>query len=576
MNSVSPQLLSPRVSTPPDSSPPPKLEAEDYLGAHSRKKLKGKRGRKGRKHYEKRNASDETHSSQKLLSSGPPTLASRSSYRTSHGSIQQEESSPSPSEGPLQKSATFPRLGSYGDAQQPTVLRIHTLMNATLEQTPTKTHSLALESLKRYDPQESHNGDGRLRRLSESIATTLGKYRPKDLGTTPRHAVDDHPRRTSFGQTNPNRATLMSEGNIPYGANKPASITLRKPSKAVTSPSSHAPGRMTDLPLAMSPVDSKAFSELVAFRSTVLGSEIAGYEEDLPAQTGLSTRASTISFGNSDRATPKGLVDFGKSPNGKRSPPASTVLTFTDTHVAPGTFTVDTRSRRASVASGFQSRRLSVVQLFSRDSIHEVIWREGESTSDSSSPNQTSAFRGGTESSPASASCNKDSLCDGDFHVHQVPRSQSDLPKDPSSGQFDQQMLNWTWDNNDTLLKPTNEDHSTSSCKAHSGSNNATASCDNSMSQHDSERHPSSDIRSAAARYTQRQNFQSNSKGSSTQSQRSKNAKEDEISEESTSLANGPPKRRLSSHPFATARTGESGGTGSSIGRSSHQKLAKS
>lgn len=73
---------------------------------------------------------------------------------------------------------------------------------------------------------------------------------------------------------------------------------------------------------------------------------------------------------------------------------ASNALTFTDIHIAPGTFLVDPKSRRHSLVVAEQSpRRISVVRFRSRISVHEIIWREDETTSDSSltSSSRTSA-----------------------------------------------------------------------------------------------------------------------------------------------------------------------------------------
>lgn len=133
-------------------------------------------------------------------------------------------------------------------------------------------------------------------------------------------------------------------------------------------------------------------SELLAFYSSPT-------LEKRPTLTGLSSPQSlkvprslkeqpTIAFGiesQSVRRRSKSVSQFSDISNARRcSPPAEAALTFTDVHVAPGSFAVGPKSRKQSHEPTEFSRRISTVQILSRDSVHEVIWREDETTSDSS------------------------------------------------------------------------------------------------------------------------------------------------------------------------------------------------
>lgn len=446
MTSIGSHLLSPPVSTPPASSPPPKLESEDYVGVKTKKRQWGRKGKgRGRKQRRGQEASDETIASPVAVKSGPSTLASRDSYGTAYNSSQKDPKHYHPIECTLPRSATFPNTGGPRNAQQPTLLRIHTLMHASTEPKANKeTHSLALESLRRYDCQRGQQANSKLRRLSESLETAIGKVMPMDRNPTMRSLGNKSSRGTQPATLGLDQSDQIPKDNL-MSTNTPASITLRKPSKAVTLMSSPVPETMANSPVAVSSVDSKIeYSELVAFRSIVKGSNTLGEPEKIPLHSKVRTRSSTISLGSSERESPKGLIERDDLKSTRRSRTASTVLTFADTHVTLGIFAAEPKRRQASVASGFQSRRLSMVQLLSSDSIHEIIWREGESTSDSSSPNRASAEHAGSSSRRESAPY-EDSMSGGKSRGNKDTKVHCSGLNNAVLNSLDQQMLEWTW-----------------------------------------------------------------------------------------------------------------------------------
>ena len=64
---------------------------------------------------------------------------------------------------------------------------------------------------------------------------------------------------------------------------------------------------------------------------------------------------------------------------------ADPAITVADVHVSPGTFITNNTSTRASPGRSEVLQRVSTIQFRSRRSVHEVIWREDETTSVSTS-----------------------------------------------------------------------------------------------------------------------------------------------------------------------------------------------
>ena len=129
--------------------------------------------------------------------------------------------------------------------------------------------------------------------------------------------------------------------------------------------------------------------------------------------------------------------------------PAEAALTFADVHVAPGSFAVEPRSRRASLNPAECLRRISVVHFRSHNSFHEVIWREDETTSggslarDSTSPPRQGCFSRSDTLGPE----REDSLMQKPGSANKSQDSY--LPVAPVStpnvGRPQEALLHWSW-----------------------------------------------------------------------------------------------------------------------------------
>ena len=355
------------------------------------------------------------------------------------------------------RKSTFPPLGSiHGSIQQPTLLRINTLMSTEIDtRTENESRSPASESLRRLSLSKVSQEKSTLRRLSENLATTLDRVRqqlPPSIAPANNRTSSQTHNVADPGSTR-RRSEELQASSFRQGTilENPVSIILRKASKApglLHSSSTPALSESDDAHRITEPRNS--FSELISFRTTLLSPAAESPPKSRPENA--RTRSSTLTFSSSSGAgTPKALIKFDEASCKKSTPTASTALTFTDTHVAPGTFVLNAESQQASIISGSPSRRLSLVQIKSRDSVHEVIWSEGESRSDSgSSPSRPmSTTREEVEpldhdEAPSRAQGNllKNAAFGSDSQEHTHPYMARRV-KTLSS--LDQTLLQWVW-----------------------------------------------------------------------------------------------------------------------------------
>lgn len=196
----------------------------------------------------------------------------------------------------------------------------------------------------------------------------------------------------SLGYREGNRRLPSSQkGKTFPGLVTPSSITLRKASNANESLPEYARSSMT----ASVGLEDDQFrspdappSELLAFYSSTTN-EVEDVVLSIFPSPGVSGSQSApkerLSTTKSSPPNPMLPLNMQSTKIQGRSALAASATTFTDVHIAPGTFAVESKPRKQSVLQ-MQSppRRISVVQFHTRNSVHEVIWREDETTSDSS------------------------------------------------------------------------------------------------------------------------------------------------------------------------------------------------
>ena len=609
VTSNSSNFLSPPISDTYSISPPPKPEAEDYLGARIRHRHKGKhRVGRGRKQRKTREDSEETNSSaQFLLKSYSSTCDSPESYCTSCGSVSEVGNIANPANNPLQKRPTFPNQLSSERSLSPTPLRVHHLPARRSEAIPVeKTESPALISLRRLSQTGGRSDNNGFRRLSRTLTSTLGMFRPRliragdqssndverEASTPPVLQSNTETEQTSQNEGHSLKLARNKASNVIDVPELPLTIVLRKASAALVS---HTANDNT-LKASRDPSDlhkqetidepRNYFPELVAFRSTLLvGSDTRSTPfETTTDQENTVTRVSSSSQCRTDKDKLKTLISIDEPKIRPRSDTAGTALTLADIYVAPGTFVVDPKSRRTSIVSGQLSRRLSVVQFRSRNSIHEIIWREDESSSGSCSSKNVSP-QDAEPSSRIERISNR--VYSSSSNISQADSFRHDGLGEPIVGSYSigEHLFQWSWGKQLPFTAVQHDDNVSQLLVPESNVRNGSASYldkegKRSVSEGDSvvsfppllernctadwQQHLLVDINDPTTGRTQRSPCLPASQSVHTATTKTN---------ETESRHNDRGTRKYSSRPYAPARTAESGRTGSSIGCSSRQRL---
>lgn len=334
--------------------------------------------------------------------------------------------------------------------------------------TQDQTRSPAINRLRRfsqYDIAEQAPAHIVIRRLSNAVAATFTTLRSKSsylLKDEQEPLVSGLPKSLRSGSTSyddgPFQVFDRRRTSLPKHIKTPASITVRKASVAYDSLSRSAnrpprtmKRRSTNF---QSPVQIHPPSvELVAFYSE--------HRQDPAAHGGsLLSDLEKIDTGNlrqnRGRANSRARRMDDQAEN-QYSGVADCAVTFADVHVAPGTFATDSIAKKASMTAEEVPQRVSTVQFRSRNSVHEVVWREDEtvsgssmscSSNGSSSPNQTTQFCTIADASSASGNSTIGSrvITEGGFPIPFLREEEiqgHDEPRD-SLSQF-------TWDLNGVM-----------------------------------------------------------------------------------------------------------------------------
>lgn len=411
-------------------SPPPREEADDYLNAHRHRKCRKRAGRHSR-HY--RNTVEEAEVSSLALRSPEPTtrlISDRcgscgASTKASDGESASDATLPPENKEQLKLNTNIP-WNSQSTAEFDAV-RVPTWspfdIPATENRDPENrdVESPAVNALRSLSQPLTPDTESRiLRRVSTAFGATFGFLTSgkgsMDSSETSRKrstaSREEGQHRNNFSERRcpSRRTTFKGLKGATTTLETPATITLRKASNMfVPSPVTSSLSTSVVNGDAYTPDSHASTSELLAFYATPVVAREKPWRFGGPSLE-ISDSSQNVQVGapwNQDVSSPSEPRISSSIGQFKHtdcySSPAENTLTFTDVHTAPGSFAVESRSRKSSLTFPESLRRVSVVHFRSRNSIHEVIWREDEATSgssfasDSSSPpNQESRAKSST------------------------------------------------------------------------------------------------------------------------------------------------------------------------------------
>ena len=339
----------------------------------------------------------------------------------------------------------------------------------------------SLRSLSFRVPTRS-NSQG-LQRVSTALANTVSLLRPKPAVSfadvlphkTSKKAKEvlrkssAHSKSLAYRDINRRRPTSEDGEDVCETLETPATITLRKASNVYTvSPSITSMSASLIRECEYTRPPGAPSTELLAFYSSP-ALEKRPTLTSLPSPEGNEAprslrKQSTITFDMSSpsfRRRSKSVSQFSDISNARRcSMPVEAALTFADVHIAPGSFATETKSRAQPLVPIEVGRRISTVLFRSHNSIHEVIWREDETTSDSSltassgaSQDAGHSFR--SASSPEGEGSSAQRLAvepkGKKILITAVPESTSLFTKMPEN------LFRWTWGASSTHAAESNK-----------------------------------------------------------------------------------------------------------------------
>ena len=394
-------------------SPPPREESDDYLNAHSHGKRKKRAGRQSRHH---RNTVEEAEVQGLALRSPKSTArsigvrsdsCSASSIATNGESVSDAPFPPKSMEQ-LKLNTNIP-LNPQDTSEFETV-RVPTWSTFNVPGRENRdVESPAVNALRSLgQPLTPDTGSRTLRRMSTALAATLGFLTPgKDSMDTSKTACkrstasrEESQHRNNFSERScpSRRTTFKGTKSATSTLETPATITLRKASNMFTpSPVTSSLSASIINRDAYKPDPHAPSAELLAFYATPVVSRERPRRLSGPSPE-ISNSSSSVQIDTSWNQDAFSRSEIKKSTSVAQfndidcySSPAESTLTFTDVHTAPGSFAVESRSRKTSISFSEPFRRISVVHFRSRNSVHEVIWREDEATSGSSFASDSSS-----------------------------------------------------------------------------------------------------------------------------------------------------------------------------------------
>ena len=606
-------FLSPPISATRSSSPPPRPDAEDYLAARKRHRYKGKANEKrGREHHNKGEESQEAAYNYRLPRSTSPAATFPSGYCDSCTSGSDVSDQPTQMNVSLrERSTNSRRLHFSQESLKPKPLQTRaTAMGLFQSPLPDITESPAAEALRKCSQPrlaESTTERNVSRRLAKTLLYTRSELDPRATDIKPRASKSltsstfaAQKRRNSGPCQKNKRVGEESRGNPKAGMKMPATITVRKASATngirAISGSASSPLQRQDL-CDFGNRSSTDSSQLVAFRSTTLAHSSSGQmsPESVSRGENFIHRISSSSTSAEDRDTRKTALTFQGFNGRSRSSAAGITVTLSDVHVAPGTFCADPNFSKAWTVSHASSRRVSVVQFRSRNSVHEIVWREDESTSESGSSKVDSPRRDNLQSRTASMAFASQHQC-SPKRSRATSLKHNVFPGLDVGAYFgiDENMFQWSWGKPSQSLASPDMENAPQDAESEQGARptdekplfiRAVTRQDrrSSVSARGSvHSFPPLGERKSTAEWRQAPLVDINDPTAGRQPQLQAQDKRDfdgPATEMQAAVMNwaatqrGIKTRKLSTHPHAPARVGESGRIGSSIGSSSHQKV---
>ena len=391
-------------------SPPPREQADDYLNAHSHRKCTKRAGRQSRHHRHTREDAEASNLAFRSPESTTRSISGRcsscgASTMASDGESVADAALPTKNKEQLKLNTNIP-FNPQNTAQFDAV-RVPTWSTFAIPASENRdVESPAVNALRSISQPLTPDTESRiLRRVSTALGSTFGFLTSAkgsmDSSKTSRKrstaSREEGQHRNNFSERGcPSRRTTFKGATTTLET--PATITLRKASNMFV------PIPVTSS-LSTSIINGDAYksdplaptSELLAFYATPLVSRERPRRFSGPSLK-ISDSSSSVQVDNSwkqdtsppsEPKTSTSIAQFNDSDC--YSSPAENTLTFTDVHTAPGSFAVDSRSGKTSPAFPESFRRISVVHFRSRNSIHEVIWREDEATSGSSFASDSSS-----------------------------------------------------------------------------------------------------------------------------------------------------------------------------------------
>ena len=326
------------------------------------------------------------------------------------------------------------------------------------------TAATALRTMSQGPKESSLFGSRRFSRISQALVAAI--HRPKafpggedseSVGTSEELHIDrgndisDSP--TSHQLSRPTSHLFKSTH---LGLDTPATITLRKASDAyfvviggAAIGSSSRPGSIS-LPPKPNSSDRKPSVALMDFRSKRLTEHRKSLWYSLPLLSDQTPQAESL---NKDDDTTQKITaqesshEFSDIFNNVRRPSAiaEPAVTFTDVHTAPQSFASVPYSRSRSSSTVKKPRRTSSVRIETRTSVHEVIWREDENSSGTSSQGSISPIQNNPmPPRPGTKAPTSPSL---EITSYSAPATPSIHISDPTLQKLPQEnIFEWSWD----------------------------------------------------------------------------------------------------------------------------------
>ena len=453
-------------------SPPPREEADDYLNAHRHRKCKKRAGRHSRHN---RHTVEEAEASSFALGSPESTTRSISdrcgscgaSTKASDGESVSDATLPPENKEQLKLNTNIPwnaqNTAEFNTVRVPTWSPFDIPATENRDPENRDVESPAVNALRSISQPLTPDTESRiLRRVSTAFGATFGFLSSGKVSmdssetsrkrSTASREEGQHRNNISERKCPSRRTTFKGLKGATTTLETPATITLRKASNMFV------PSAVTSS-LSSSVVNGDAYrpdphaptSELLAFYATlVVSGEISRRFSGPSLQ--ISESSQNVQVGPpwyQDPSSPsKPRISSSISQFNDTdcySSPAENTLTFTDVHTAPGSFAVESRSRKSSLAFPESLQRISVVHFRSRNSIHEVIWREDEATSGSS-------FASDSSSPPNQESRTKSpTLCpqgkSGPFIVEQADDAGLRISSFPDGREVnpEESLFQWSW-----------------------------------------------------------------------------------------------------------------------------------